>query len=141
MLNDNTYNYIPFDILDTHIIPKLPNTIIVQLNKYNFNKYHHLIKYSIHDNSYENYIRNMIINDYAFIFGKLLDENFDKWVKMKNYPDTYVVYKNYICFLIHLCIKNTSDKCKNLINTYLMNTGLDKKWHKNNYIKSIRWKI
>jgi len=119
------YNYIPFIVL-------------VFINKTNYNLYHKLIRRTIHH--YENYIRDVVRRDNEFVFYKIVEENYTRWVNIKKYIYKNTVYNNYISFLIDYCIQNASEKCRNSMMIFLKNVGLCQNQHKKNVCKHIRWK-
>jgi hypothetical protein len=129
---------LPTDIL--YIIKEfLPISITVFLNKDLYIKNHKIVKRYISKNSYENYIRNMIERDNSFVIQQLMNENFERWYKFKNYLYKNICYYNYIYFLIEFSIINNSIDCMKKLKSHLLNTGLSKNQHKKNAIKSIRW--
>jgi len=129
---------LPTDIF--YIIKEfLPISITVFLNKDLYIKNHKIVKRYISKNSYENYIRNMIERDNSFVIQQLMNENFERWYKFKNYLDKNICYYNYIYFLIEFSIINNSIDCMKKLKSHLLNTGLSKNQHKKNAIKSIRW--
>jgi hypothetical protein len=119
------YNYIPFIVL-------------VFINKTNYNLYHKLIRRTIPH--YENYIRDVVRRDNEFVFYKIVEENYTRWVNIKKYIYKNTVYNNYISFLIDYCIQNASEKCRNSMMIFLKNVGLCQNQHKKNVCKHIRWK-
>jgi len=129
---------LPTDIF--YIIKEfIPISITVFLNKDLYIKNHKIVKRYISKNSYENYIRNMIERDNSFVIQQLMNENFERWYKFKNYLYKNICYYNYIYFLIEFSIINNSIDCMKKLKSHLLNTGLSKNQHKKNAIKSIRW--
>ena len=137
--NLNDLDKLPREIIEENIWPYISIYIKLWLNKSYYIRYHHHTKKCIPYNLYESYVRNMIRNDYSFITERLLYDNFDDWIKILKYPYKDTLYNNYIFFLLHYAIENSSTKSKNLINNYLRISGYEKKWHKKNSIKYIRW--
>ena len=76
-------NLMPEDIIHHCIKPLLRPEVLVWLNKENYDRYHDRVKNLIPSANYESYIRDMVRHDCAMVLGKLIDENFDKWKKMK----------------------------------------------------------
>jgi len=124
------------DIISSYI----PNQVIIFLNKKIYIKKHNQIKKYIFKNQYENYIRAMVRRDNEFVFSFLIQENFERWLFFKNYAYKNTLYSNYIFFLLEYCIENESEKCKQIINKYIINAGLSKNQYKKNTYKNIRWK-
>jgi hypothetical protein len=112
--------------------------IMVFIDKTNYTLYHFSIKKYIP--CYENYIRNMIRRDYAFVFEQIVRENYKKWMEIKHYIYENFVFKNYIYFILHFCIENDSQKCRSFIKNFLKELGLCKNQHKKNVVKYIKWK-
>lgn len=134
------------------ILDDLPNEIVkecvwqylspfvkVWLNKSYYEKYHYCVKYYIPENLQDSYVRSMIRKDNSFIIERLLYENFNDWIKTLRYPYKNYIFNNYVFFLSHFAVENTSTKSYNIINKYLRLSGYEKKWHKKNSIKYIRW--
>lgn len=88
----------------------------------------------------ENFIRNVVRKDYSFLFQYLLNDNYNRWFKMKNYLYHNCIYANYIIFLENYCIEYRSNRCLNVIINLFDTLGLKKKKHKKNNIKYLRWK-
>ena len=93
----------------------------------------------IKTNQYENYIRAMIRRDNNFVFEYLIRENFEKWLFFKKYTYKRTLFANYIYFLLEYSIENESEKCKQIVNKYIINSCLSKNQHKKNTCKNIRW--
>ena len=119
----------------------LPKICIIFLTKENYLNNHYLIRPFIPKNKIENYIRYMLRRDYDFVFKQILIENYKKWFDIKKYIYKNIIYTNYIYFIKDYCIENESNKCRNLINSFLKEHGLCQNQYKNNIIKNKRWKI
>jgi len=87
----------------------------------------------------EEYIRSIIRKDHDFVFSRLLVDNLDRWLNLKNYLYRHCIYMNYLVFLNSYCIDNDSQKCKALIQETLKKLGFSKNQHKKNLIKYIKW--
>jgi len=131
-------NFLPDDIIKEYIFPKLSPENLVWLTKENYIKYHYVIKDIIPKNRLESYIRDIVRNDYSFVFNHLLDEQFNKWLNMKKYTYKCYIFENYIRFLMQFCIDNNSNKCLMLIQNKGSNY-LKEKWSKKVKIKDCRW--
>ena len=131
------YN-LPNELLNI-IFQKLNISIKVLLNKYYYNKYNHILQKKFTFERYNSLVRNIIRNDYIFIFKHILDENFENWIKFIKYDYKNIIYENYITFLIYYCNKYSSNKCKNIIYNYLNNSGIKKNLLKNNKVKYTKW--
>jgi hypothetical protein len=118
----------------------IPLKTLIFLNKKMYLKNHKLVRKYIQRSQYENYIRAMVRRDNDFVFGLLIQENFERWLFFKKYTYKTTLFSNYIYFLLEYCIENESDKCKQIVNRYIVNSGLSQNQHKKNTIKSIRWR-
>ena len=118
----------------------IPLKTLLFLNKKMYLKNHKLVRKFIQRSQYENYIRAMVRRDNDFVFGLLIQENFERWLFFKKYTYKTTLFSNYIYFLLEYCIENESDKCKQIVNRYIVNSGLSQNQHKKNTIKSIRWR-
>ena len=129
-------NMLPNDIII--LIKKfIPYKTLVFVNSNYYNLYHSTIQ--IYIPLYENYVRDMVRKDNSFVFEKILQENFDKWIKNKKYKYKNMIFKDYIYFIIYFCIENDSDKCKLVLYEHLQKRHLCKNLHKKNIIKYIKW--
>jgi len=108
------------------------------LNKTYYILYHSMIK--PHILQYENYIRDTIRRDNEFVFEKILNENYKKWLSIKKYNYRNNIFINYVIFTLYYCNENDSIKCKNTLTNFMEEHGLCKNGHKKNIIKHIRWK-
>jgi hypothetical protein len=138
-INLNELDKLPREIIEEHIWPYISPYVKLWLNKSYYIKYHHHTKKYISEDIYDSYVRFIIRNDYSFIIERLLYDNFDEWIKILRYPYKDTLFNNYIFFLSHFAVENESTKSNNLINYYLRIAGYEKKWHKKNSVKYIRW--
>jgi len=118
----------------------IPSSSLIFVNKNYYEKYHCLIKHLIPKNQFENYIRNIIRRDYDFVFLQILNDNYKKWLNIKQYAYKNIIYKNYIYFLSDYIIHNSSTNCRNVMNEFLKEHGLCQNRHKKNSYIHIRWK-
>jgi len=144
MNDDNTndtfikkISLLPEEIVDI-IKEYIPKKEFVFTNRENYNEYHILLKPFI--SNYENYIRDTIRRDNAFVFNKIIRENYYIWMEIKNYTYKNMIFKNYFYFTISYCIENDSANCKFITNKFLKEHGFGKNLHKKNVVKYIRWK-
>ena len=95
----------------------VPNECKIKLNTKYYTKYHHLIIPMIINRQTERYIRSMVWKDCDFVMKHLIDENYDRWLRMTDYYyvkcDLY--YENYIYFLLEYCEEHNSPDCKKII--------------------------
>ena len=131
-------NLMPYDIIEYCIRPNLRPETLVWLNKEYYDRYHECVRGLIPPENYESYIRDMVRHDCAMVLGKLIDENFDKWKKMKKYYYKDKIFKNYLCFLMFLCVENHAVKCQHVLHSKA-SAVLGEKWHKNVRIRNCRW--
>jgi hypothetical protein len=82
----------------------------------------------------------MVRQDNDFVFKRLLEENYIRWLNMKDYYYKNGVHSNYIVFLESYAIDNESSKCRKIISDFFLEQGLSKNQHKKNTIRYIRWK-
>jgi hypothetical protein len=114
----------------------MPNFFLVFTNKNNYVSYHNFTRPYI--NNYENYIRDVIRRDNEFVFERIINENYEKWTKITKYLYKYMVFNNYLYFIIYYCIENESNNCRKILDIFLKEHGLCKNLHKKNVIKYIR---
>lgn len=133
---------LPNDILK-HIIHYLPYKIKLLLNRSEYTKYHNNVIYrhlNLSNVLFDTYIKYILKQDLDFIFNQLLNDNFQKWIHMKNYRIIGMKFKNYLYFLIYLSKENNANKCLDIISNTLYNTGLNIKQPKNKIInRDIIW--
>lgn len=130
-------NELPEEIVNL-VKEYIPIDILVFTNKTNYVLYHSFIKRNIF--RYEDYIRDTIRRDNLFVFEFILNENYNTWIKLKNYQYRNMIFNNYLSFVTNYCIEHNSDKCKNFIAEFMKEHGLCKNLHKKNIVKHIRWK-
>jgi len=132
-------NKLPEVLIDI-IYSYVPLVVTLFLNKKLYISNHNLLKqYIIHMNI-ENYIRDMLRRDNEFVFMQILIENYSKWTfKIKNYRYKNNIYRNYMSFVKDFCLMNDSNKCRNMIYTFLEKHELSKNQHKKNPVRNIRW--
>ena len=132
---------IPQELIDI-IYSYLPYRVKTFLNRTNYIHYHHFIRENILATNMENYIRDMVMRDNAFVFKILLHENFIRWIfDIKNYKYKNITYNNYLYFIKDFCLIHDSNKCINIIQQFLEKLDLCKNSHKKNTSRNIRWKI
>ena len=130
--------YLPDDIIAI-IWKHLSKFNKIFLNKNNYIKYNHLIDILIINGRYESYVRNIIRNDYSFVFDQIFKRKYKYWLQIKKYQYTDTIYKNYILFLLYYSNINNSQKCYDIINLQLNLMGFKKDWCKNTRIKNNKW--
>lgn len=138
----NIFDYInnlPY-VLIHYIKDYIPLSSFIFVNRYYYIENHYLLKnYFIPKIQTENYIRDIVKRDYYFVFERLLNENYKKWLGITEIIYKNVMYKNYIYFLKDFCLIHESNKCRNILNNFLKEYGLCKNQHKKNTSKHIKW--
>ena len=132
-------NKLPTDLVN-EIKKYISNKQLIFINKKNYINNHYLIRNLIPKMNFERYIRSTVYLDCDFVFTQIIQENYLKWVDIKQYMYKNIIYKNYIYFINGFCIENHSEKCRIFLNSFLEKLGLCKNQHKKNIIKHIRWK-
>lgn len=117
----------------------LPRHTLVFTNKTFYNLYHYTIRSYIP--LYENFVRDTIRRDNDFVFEKVLGENFERWINNRQYRYKNMNFANYIYFIMHFCIENNSNRCREVLISYLSKCDLCKNLHKKNVVKYINGKI
>jgi hypothetical protein len=126
----------PREILDL-IKQYMPLQILLLLSKTYYLNFHSRIRSVILPCNTEKYIRTTLNRDHSFVFDKILRENYQRWLQMKNYMYKNKTYSNYIYFIKAFCMENDSDKCYEAINCFMLELGLGKNLHKKNISRSI----
>ena len=81
-------NKLPRDLI--HLIQEfVQKRELVFVNKTNYTLYHTLIK--PHIRNYDKYTRDVIKRDNAFVFERIVEENYARWFRIKQF-----IYKNFI---------------------------------------------
>uniref|UniRef100_A0A6C0AWX7 Uncharacterized protein n=1 Tax=viral metagenome TaxID=1070528 RepID=A0A6C0AWX7_9ZZZZ len=131
--------YLPYEIISI-IWNKLSKFQKVFVNKENYLKFNNLIDKMIIRGRYESYIRDIIRNDYKFIFENIFHRRYNDWLYRRyDYKYDNKIYSNYIDFLLFYTNKNNSRKCYNFINLQLQLSELKKKGRKNNRLIYNKW--
>ncbi len=131
-------SYLPDEIINIIWIFVTPVQKI-GVDKKHYYKFNYLIDRLIPNIRYDSYVRDMIRNDFIFIFNFLLNRKYIYWLNRVNYKYNNIIYPSYIHFLLDFTHKNNASKCNNLINVQLNLSGLKKEWCKNNRIKHNKW--
>jgi len=130
-------NSLPEVIVDL-IKEYVPKHMFVFTNRENYELYHPFITPYIKD--YYDFIKDTIKRDNEFVFDTIVKENYIKWFIIKQYRYKDMIFLNYLYFMIHICIEYESENCRKVINSFLIEHGLDKNLHKKNVVKYIKWK-
>lgn len=136
-MNFLIYN-LPDELLNI-IFKYLDNSKKSSLNKYYYYKYRYLLQRTFTIDRYYSLVRDIIRNDFIFVFNHIIENNINKWIISDKYYYKNVIYDNYITFLIYYCNKYSSNKCKNTIYNFLNKNGIKKILLKNNKIKYNKW--
>ena len=131
-------NYLPEDVVDYVIKEYIPDEYFMLTNKHYYLLYHSTIRHKIRN--YENFIRDMIQRDNDFVFRLMLQENYKRWMDIRQYIYKSTLYKNYIYFVNDFCIEHDSNKCRTTLMGFLDEHGLCQNQHKKNIRRSIKWK-
>ena len=86
---------------------------------YLVNRENHSLNYSIRyeqimDRMKDNYIRYLLRNDLSFLFEKILNIEYYRWIKKHKYTYKHRNYKNYLEFINFYIYENNSGKCMNI---------------------------
>lgn len=127
---------LPDDIIH-EILEFIPRQKLIFVNSTYYNLYHYLLKN--HIPNYESYIRDMIRRDNIFVFERLVRGNVDNWIRNRQYRYKNMVFSNYIYFVLHYCVENNSERCRNILMDELSKRDLCRNLHKKNIIKYIKW--
>ena len=129
---------LPDDII-REILDYVPRQNLVFVNKSYYNLYHCQVKN--HISLYESYIRDTVRRDNFYVFEKIIGENSESWIKNRQYRYKNMIFSNYIYFVLHFCIENNSERCRNILMKELTKRDLCRNLHKKNIIKYIKWNI
>ena len=137
----NNINKLPNELVSL-IESYVPQVVKIFWNKSLYESSHTLLQQylSIHNKNVEEYIRSIIRKDYDFVFSRLLVDNVDRWIKLRNYLYRDCIFMNYLIFLNSYCIDHNSRKCWALLQQILEKLGFSKNQHKKNLIKYIKWR-
>jgi hypothetical protein len=131
------YSNLPNDIIN-FIKEFIPLNKMTFVNKTYYNLYHYTIKKTIP--LYEKFIRDIIRRDNEFVFEKIIQENIGLWLKNNKFIYKNMIFNNYIYFIMHFCIENNSEKCREILFLFLFKRDLCRNLHKKNVVKYIKWK-
>jgi hypothetical protein len=131
-------NYLPEDVVDYVIKDYIPYEYLMLTNKHYYKLYHSTIRNKIRN--YENYIRDTIKRDNDFVFRTIVNENYKRWMDIRQYIYKTTRYKNYIYFINDFCIEHESNKCRSTLAGFLEQHGLCQNQHKKNVRRSIKWR-
>jgi len=125
------------DVIVDLIKEYIPLCKLVFVNSTYYKLYHHTIKKQIP--FFDNYIRDTIRRDNDYVFEQIIRENYDIWLKKKQFVYKNMIFNNYIYFVRYYCIENNSEKCRLVIKEYLSKGDLCINQHKKNIVKYIKW--
>jgi hypothetical protein len=128
---------LPEEII-SKIFDYIPRQKLIYVNSTYYKLYHYLLK--SHIPVYESYVRDMIRKDNYFVFERLIRENIEGWIKNRQYRYKDMVFSNYIYFVLHFCVENNSERCRNILIEELSKRNLCRNLHKKNIIKYIKWR-
>lgn len=111
---------LPEDMVNT-IFDFLPPMALVFTNTKNYQENHYVIKESLDIYKYDVYVKYMIRSDNYMAFNEILNENYDKWLNIKNFIYKNKTYDDYTCFIKDYCIINDSQKCYDILCMYKEN--------------------
>lgn len=117
----------------------IPKIVTIFLSKSNYIQNHHLILKLINAKKTEEYIRTMIRQDNHLVLKRLLVENYERWLYMKNYYYKQCLYSNYLIFLKHYAFDYKSTNCYETLESLFQEIGLSKNQHKKKLLKYIKW--
>lgn len=131
-------NKLPEELV-REIYDYIPGIVKVFLNKNSYKIYHSLIKIKlVEQNLYDSYIRDVIRNDYNFLFLEICLENTAIWVKPKKCTYKNKMFSTYSDLLENLCIESQSTRCRNILQEIFYISALSKNRHKKNIPKIIK---
>jgi hypothetical protein len=136
----NNMNKLPTELINI-IQSYIPKSVTLFLTKQEYVKEHLLVRDMVKRGKMEKYIRTMIKRDNDFVFKLLLKENYERWMRMKDYYYKECIYLNYLFFLIAYSVEHNSLNCRQLITELFEEEGLCKNQHKKKIVRYIRWKI
>ena len=128
--------FLPDDILNIIFNYIKPHHKIF-INKYYYIKYNYLIDDYIY--RYESYVRDIIRYNANFVFERMLERNFIKWITPTHYTYNNNIYNNYISFLLAFAQDNQAFKCLEIINLKLIESKLKNVCCKNTRTKNKKW--
>jgi hypothetical protein len=130
--------YLPNEILNI-IYHKINPIQLIFINKEKYYALNYIIDGLIGEKRYDSYVRDVIRNDYNFIFKSILNRNFSRWLWFKNYKYNNIIYPDYIHFILYYATNNNSHNCYNSVNLKLKLSELKKDYRKNSRIKNNQW--
>jgi len=122
----STLNDDVLELIHSHLGPE----VLWCSNKENYVKHHHIVRSLIPNTDYDSYVRDMVRNDYSFVFGHILLERFDDFHKWKKYYFNSNMYPSYLIFLRSFAIDNNSLKCLKVIEQHCEKKGFESNWYK-----------
>ena len=119
------------DIL-RNIYSFIPIKTLYVINKTSFlSNYPKIIEdYNIKNAIFKKYINTIINNDCHFQMNILLKNKFEQWNNNGKWIYNYSTYPNYAIFIKESCIKKDSNKCKELILSFINKTSSNKIYKK-----------
>jgi hypothetical protein len=116
---------LPIDVMKI-IFEYINVKTLLWVSKKYYIKYHNVLTSNMLRKNYneESYLRNIIKNDYYFVFQRNVEERIYKWISIKSPVYNNIVFKNYLHFLINYCIDKNATRCRNVLVDYMKQIGL-----------------
>lgn len=108
----------------------LPPEKKVWLSKADYLENHSVVKTMIPVGRYNDYILDMVKHDCSFVFKQILQEQFDKFHKWKDFRICGREYRSYLVYLMDTCIDHCSVGCIDVINEIAKTKGFSGNWYK-----------
>ncbi len=113
----------------------IPYGILSQTCRAHYTSDHHRLTIPM----YEAYVRDMICRDMEYIFQHIVRENIDRWLQNRQYRYKNMKFNGYIHFIIHFCMENNAERCRQWLMEYLESRQLCKNLYKKNVVRYIKW--
>ena len=116
----------------------LPIEKIMFLNKEKYEQYQSFL-WTKKIKGYERFMRNILRNDFIYLFRNKLELNYKKWKKLKKWHYNNIIFGTYLDYLRFLCEEYKSGKCKKFLDFYKKKQGFNKNKVKTNRYIRVRW--
>jgi hypothetical protein len=118
------------DELKNIVYEYIPLVTKAFLTKENYMKYHRNILSKCLQ--IESCIRDMIKRDNDFVFNQMMNDCYERWIRIQRYVYKNHRYLNYVYFVRDYCVEQESTKCKNVVDHFFKLNGISKNQHKKN---------
>jgi len=129
---------LPYQLIEK-IWHYLPMTTKIFISRNDYIENHNVLYDNKIIKSRDNYIRDMIRNDYDFVFNFIVKESIYDWIRIRRIFYREIIYGSYLQYLMDLTVDHNASKCRKILMNEMSLCGLSKNLSKKKRIKNSKW--